>query len=551
MKQQSNTSKKRAEKQLAVPTPDQSAWQDMEIEMFVHISPATWQGIEHDDLSCPLSAINPRQLDTEQWVEVAQSLGAGQIIFTAKHVGGFCWWQTATSGYGVKETPWRGGKGDVVRDLAESCRRHGIKLGIYLSPQDKFLGAGLGGRTQSPEKQAQYTEIFRAQLTELLSRYGEISEVWFDGSAEIDVGDILRQYAPVAMVLQSKYTTLRWVGNEAGVAPYPAWNSVRRADAEAGVATAFHGTPAGKVWLPLECDTTIRSHYWFWKDDAGQSQKLKSLKHLMQIYYGSVGHGAVLLLNSNPDTTGVIPELDAKRAAEFGAEIRRRFGKSLAEKQGTGEREIVLELGQKTPLDHVIVMEDISGGERVRAYVVEGWDGGEWRRLAGGTAVGHKKIDRFPVASVDRVRLRVLESADTPLIRRFAVFYTDVPYEGGDGRSDPGTMVLAELVADAGQVQAAKSSKGELTMDFDLKSVCEVAGQYVVTLENQSKELSIVSATLMHNGEEYSQYVTPLDRPNAYNVNLTAVDGSLVLRLELRIDCYSGGILGRILIQKA
>jgi alpha-L-fucosidase len=405
---------------LARPTPEQVAWQDMELEMFLCLDPCTWQEREYDDHSTPLSRIDPMKLDTDQWVDVAVSMGARQVLFVAKHTGGFCWWQTRTSNYGVKEIPWRSGKGDVVGDLSKSCRRRGIKLGIYLSPQDDAHGAGLGGKCRSAQAQSSYNAIYRQQLTELLSRYGRVSEVWFDGSSTIDVGDILKRHAPRAMVFQSPYATIRWVGNENGIAPYPAWNSVPEPAARSGIATAKDGDPEGGFWLPLECDARIRDT-WFW--NARNQNTLKSVDELLQMYYCSVGHGAVLLLNNTPDTTGLIPEPDVRRSAEFGAEVRRRFGRSLAETKGQGTH-FELVFPEPTVIDHVIAMEDIVGGERVRRYRVEALVGKGWREICRGTSIGHKKIDPFPPVTASRVRLQVEQSSAEPLIRRFAAFRT-------------------------------------------------------------------------------------------------------------------------------
>jgi len=405
---------------LARPTPEQVAWQDMEIGMFIHFAPNTWQDEEYDNRSIPPAKIHPTKLDTDQWVRVAEQMGAKYIIFVAKHVGGFCMWQTETTTYGIKETPWRGGKGDVLRDLSASCRKRGIKLGVYLSPRDDTLGANTGGKCATPEAQAAYDTIYRRQLTEILSRYGEMVEVWFDGGQVIEVGDILKKYAPKAMVFQGKYATIRWVGNEDGFAPYPAWNTVSDPVAIAGGGTAQHGDPNGTVWLPLECDARIRST-WFW--NTRNAHTLKSVEQLMDMYYRSVGHGAVLLLNHTPDTTGLIPEADAKRAAEFGAEIKRRFGKSLAETKGEGP---IIELPLRAPatIDHVVTMEDIAYGERVRHYVIEAKTSDGWRPLCEGTAIGHKKIDRFDPVEVPAVRWRCLHAVGRPILRTLAVYNT-------------------------------------------------------------------------------------------------------------------------------
>jgi len=403
---------------LALPTPEQAAWHDFELGMFIHFAPNTWQDREYDDLSTPLDKINPEKLDTDQWLRVAESMGAKYIVFVAKHVGGFCWWQTETTDYSVRSIPWRGGKGDVMAMLAESCRKRGLKLGVYLSPADRKQGAEVGGRSKTPEAQARYAEIYRRQLTELLSRYGEIMEVWFDGSCIIDVGDILKKYVPKAMIFQGPQATIRWVGNEDGTAPYPAWNSLPLKAARSGVATAADSRPDGDAWLPLECDARIRST-WFWNTKNADS--LKSLDRLMDMYVQSVGHAAVLLLNQTPDPTGLIPQADVKRAAEFGNEIRRRFGKSITETRGSG-RAVELDFVNPTAINHVITMEDISRGERVRSYVLEALVDGSWKEISRGTAIGHKKIDRFSPVKTLKIRLRALDSAGVPILLKLAAY---------------------------------------------------------------------------------------------------------------------------------
>lgn len=402
----------------ALPTPAQIAWHDMEVGMFVHLAPNTWQDQEYDDRSTRLTEINPSELDTDQWASVALAMGAKYLVFTAKHVGGFCMWQTGTSAYGLKETPWREGRGDVLADLSRSCRERGLKLGVYLSPRDDHHGAGLGGLCATPEEQQRYTEVYRRQLTEVLSRYGEIAEVWFDGGMVIEVGDILRQWAPHSMVFQGPHATIRWVGNEDGIAPYPAWNAVSVEAWQRG-ATAADGDPDGAVWLPNECDARMRRD-WFWS--SSNAETLKSVAELMAMYYASVGHGAVLLLNHTPDTTGRIPAADAERAAEFGAEVRKRFGQSIAEACGSGHV-LTVTLPRATVVDHVVTMEDIAYGERVRSYAIEGLAGSSWLPLCAGTAIGHKKIDRFEPVGVSKVRLRVVASVGTPQIRRMALFH--------------------------------------------------------------------------------------------------------------------------------
>jgi alpha-L-fucosidase len=410
---------------LARPDPAQYAWHEQERIMFVCLDPCTWQGREYDNHSTPLSQINPAQLDTGQWCRAARLWDAREILFVAKHTGGFCWWQTGTTQYGIKETSWKGGKGDVLAELSAACRQQGLNLGLYVYPGDDTWGApiGSGGRTKDPSKQEAYNRVYRQQLTEVLTRYGRITEVWFDGSCVIDVRDILQQHAADAVIFQGPQATIRWAGTESGKLPYPAWNSLRSKDLKTGVATAAQGDPDGDAWAPLEADTTLYNHNWFWS--AANEQKRKSLNELMDIYCESAGHGGVLLLNSTPTTNGLIPEGDLRLYGAFGHEIQRRFSQPVAEATDQHGAGIELALPRPTLINQAVLMEDYRQGERIRQYVVEGLSDGHWQELSRGTSVGRKKIERFRSAQVSRVRLRVTRFAAEPLIRRLAVFRVD------------------------------------------------------------------------------------------------------------------------------
>ncbi len=409
---------------LALPTADQLAWQDLEMGMFVHFAPNTWQGVEQDDLSTPLSAINPALLNTDQWASTARDLGAKYIVFVAKHSGGFCMWQTETTKYSIGNTPWRDGRGDVLADVSASCRKFGLKLGVYVSPRDATFSADVGGLCKTPAQQRIYTAVYRRQLTEVLSRYGAMVEIWFDGSNVIPVGDILERYAQHAMIFQGPHATIRWAGNENGFVPYPAWNSISAADAKTGIATALNGDPNGTVWMPNEVDVSILRPNWFWSEK--KERNLLSLDAMLEIYYRSIGRGAQLLLNLPPDTTGLMPAADAVRARQFGEEIQRRFGKSLAETSGTGTI-VTLPLPTPARIDTIILEEDCSFGERVRRYKLEARHAGTWVPLGTGTAIGHKRIQPVVPTLVDAVRVVVIESSTSPLIRRVAVFDTNTP----------------------------------------------------------------------------------------------------------------------------
>ncbi len=496
---------------IAKPTPQQLAWHDLELEMFVHFDVAVWEGQQGGSGHFDLSRFNPEELDTEQWCDVAQSLGAKQIVYVAKHVSGFCGWQTGTTEYGVKNTPWRGGRGDIVKDLSESCRRRGLKLGIYLSPMDCHHGVAVSGICDSAEDQKRYDDIYRRQLTEILTNYGPISELWFDGSIAIKIDDIIDKYAPGVICFQGPRANIRWPGTEKGVLPYPAWNGVDKRDAMTGKATAVHGRPEGDCWLPLESDTTIRDHFWFWEE--GGEKYLKSVDTLMDIYYQSVGYGGILLLNSNPDTTGLIPQPDAKRAAEFGAEIRRRFGKPLAETSFSG---VAAELDVAgSTIDHVVLMEDISKGELIRSYRIEGLTETGWRELCRGNAVGHKKIDFFKEVHVNKLRFICLEYADTPVIRKFAAYHAaTVPsFDRNAAISIENPLVAATL-----DIQAGKN-----TVQVDLSNSCRIPQRYEIEIcpENNDGSFRISKTTILRNGNEVPKAVIPMSSDRVLDLNVT------------------------------
>lgn len=482
------------EAELAKPTDIQYRWHEQERIMFVCLDPCTWQGREYDNHSTPLERINPEQLDTDQWCEVALSWGAREILFVAKHTGGFCWWQTETTDYGIRNTPYKGGNGDVLGELSESCRKYGLNLGIYVYPGDETWGAGIGsgGQTRDPSKQEAYDKVFRQQLKETLTKYGEVTEVWFDGSCKINVSDILEEHAKNAVIFQGPQATLRWPGSESGKLFYPVWNSLKSEDLNTGVATQFHGDPDGDAWAPLETNTTLYDHHWFWSPE--KAEKRKSLDELMACYYQSVGYGSVFLLNSTPDTTGRIPEADMQLYKAFGEEIDRRFGTPLAEvKEKRGQlTELPLKKTQK--VNHVITMEDYRQGHRIREYIVEGLADGEWKELCRGESVGRRKIDYFPETQVSDIRLKVLQSVGEPLIRRLAAYYVDdfTPPEKQPVR----TWAAWDTV---GRWEVSSFSDGVLELEVDLSAVITLPGQYTVKLTPAGKEdVLIISGAEIH-----------------------------------------------------
>lgn len=529
---------------LAKPTPDQLLWQDNELGMFIHYSINTYRDLEWD--TAPrmqnLTLFTPGSLDTGQWVGAAQAMGAKYIVFVAKHVGGFCMWQTSTSEYSIKNTPYKNGKGDVLAELVATCKARHMKLGVYLSPQDQFQGAGVGGITVNAADQERYDAIYRAQLTEVLRDYGPFMEVWFDGNIHTLVADILKQYAAHAMIFQCPggATTIRWVGNEDGRCPYPAWNAVPRAVAVAGTGTAANSDPQGDAWIPLECDARIRNT-WFWRTDNAQT--LKSVQDLMSMYYSSVGHGAVLLLNMTPDRTGAIPQADVDRAAQFGQEIQRRFQTPIAQTYGTGS-EVLLPLPKPSTLNHAVLMEDITGGERIREYVVEGLVNGSWQALCSGTAIGHKKIDTFgAVQNVSQVRLRSLRSVGVPIVRQLAVYNTDVstytPPENPFQTIEqwyPGHPAIEQ---------------DEYLWNIDVTAYISDAGQYEIVFEKTSgdQDIEIQALTVVIDSVERPDCVEALSGQHRYRITIPGIGSSTVVRARVH-GSAGGGSYGRVNLRR-
>lgn len=410
---------------LTKPSKVQYFWQEQERIMFIHFGIATWRGTELDQGNFDLKRVNPSLLSTDEWCRIAKSWGAKEIIFVAKHVGAFCWWPTKTTEYCVRNIPWKGGKGDLVADISKSCKKFGINLGIYCKPEDIGWGAGIGsgGKTSDPSKQEAYNKVYRQQLTELLSNYGDIKEVWFDGGCAIYINDIIEKFAKEAVIFQGPKASIRWPGTETGCLFYPAWNTVKSNDLKTGVSTQYHDDPNGDSWAPLEADVPLYNHYWFWS--PGNEEKRKSVDELMNIYYKSIGYGGVLLLNSSPDTMGVIPEGDMKRYSEFGEEINRRFSKPLKTIKNKKGKTVELIFEKPIEINHTIIMEDYHKGQSIREYVIEGQIDKEWKILTKGSSVGRKKIDPFSTVKVLKVRLRVIRSVDIPLIRSFEVYNVD------------------------------------------------------------------------------------------------------------------------------
>ena len=409
---------------LPLPSASQADWLDAQIGIFIHWAPNVYQGTEGDNLSTPRERINPDRFDAAKIVDAAKSAKAGYLIFVAKHVGGYCAWQTGTTDYSLKTSPWKDGKGDMVADLAKACRSGGLGFGVYLSPRSDIHKTVSGGRAADQDKQKEYNEIYRRQLSEILTKYGTMFEMWFDGGNVVPVNDLIDKLAPTIITFQGRRAnSTRWVSNEHGFAPYPCWNTISWKDGDTPAEGA--GSPTGNLWCPAECDVSILRPNWFWRADS--ERRILSLDDLVEIYYMSVGRGVNLLLNITPDDHGLVPEAQVIRLKEFGDEIATRFARPLAATKGEGET-LELKLSDPAMVDHFRLQEDIRQGERVRQFLVEGRaEDGSWTTLWRGTQIGARQIVPITPVKLTALRLKVERSIGQPILRELAAFYVNRP----------------------------------------------------------------------------------------------------------------------------
>ena len=389
------------------PSPQQVAWQDLEIGVLIHYGPNSFMNREWGDGKADPSVFTPLQLDAEQWVRAAQAAGARYLVMVTKHHDGFCLFPSRETKYGVASSPWRGGKGDLVREVADACRKYGLKFGAYLSPWDRHEP------TYSDSKA--YDKFYAHQVAELAQHYGELTEFWVDGAgSEGHVYDweryieTLRDFQPNTLLFSGtgffQYGDLRWCGNEGGWTYEDNWNVVDR-----------HGYLR---WRPQEVDFPLRDKSWFWHPDS--EHRLKSLDTLLDRYHRSVGYGAQMMIGLAPDDRGLLPEADVARLREFGDAVRRLYANDLA-RQGTRQG-LQITFRQPVTFDRTVLMEQLHAGQHIHRYEIQAFTGGAWKTLHAARTIGHKKIDIFPPTTATAVRLLVLESSAPPQIRSFQVF---------------------------------------------------------------------------------------------------------------------------------
>ena len=452
------------------PTPRQLRWQQLELTGFFHIGVNTFTNREWGTGKEDPQIFNPSALDANQWVLTAKEAGIKQVILTAKHHDGFCLWPSSTTQHSVKSSPWRNGKGDLVKEVADACKKNKIGFGIYLSPWD--MNSPIYGT-------AEYNDFFVKQLTELLTKYGQIDEVWFDGAngegpnGKKQVYDFERWYKLIRKLQPSAVIAImgpdvRWVGTETGYGRESEWSVVPMDNLDPTVTSensqqtvAFQ--PAGDMrgndlgsrekiksakglaWYPAETDVSIRPG-WFYH--AKEDDKVKSPEKLLDIYYSSVGRNGVLLVNIPPDQRGLIHENDIKSLKEWkrlrdetftnnlakNAKIKISHGKnpkSLLDNNykthfttnGT-DTTAVIELDLKTPqlFDVLMLQENITIGQRIEKFSLDYWEDKQWKKATEGTTVGYKRLVRFAPVTAKKVRLNIEASRLNPTLAEIGLY---------------------------------------------------------------------------------------------------------------------------------
>lgn len=444
-----------------IPSDRQKIWQEMEYYAFIHFNMNTFTNKEWGYGDESPSTFNPTNLDTDQWAEVIKNSGMKGIIITAKHHDGFALWPSNYTFHSVKNSPWKNGEGDLIKDLEKSCRKFGLKLGIYLSPWD---------RNHPDYGTKKYISYFRNQLTELLTNYGEIFEVWFDGANggsgfyggtnEIRKVDkktyydwenthkIIRELQPNAVIFSDAGPDIRWVGNEKGYANKTTWSNIYKDSVYGGMPDYYKfssGQENGSHFIPTETDVSIRPGWYYHPEE---DDKVKSLEKLIDIYFNSVGLNSSLLLNIPVDTRGLIHENDTKRLYELNNYIRNTFSNNLLMESKMYfndtphpinkliDNKISTMCPFKTKLNNVIeislnenkivdifkISENINLGQRVKKFRLQALVDDNWLTIEEGTTIGSKRLIKFEPIEIKKLKFTIIDSKDIPMISEIGIY---------------------------------------------------------------------------------------------------------------------------------
>ncbi len=414
-----------------LPSNPQLEWSKMDFYLFVHFGPNTFTDLEWGKGSEPEDVFNPTQLDCGQWCRIAKAAGAKGIIITAKHHDGFCLWPSKYSMHTVAQSKWKNGKGDVLRELSDSCKKYGLKMGVYLSPWDR------NHPLYGTEK---YNDVFINMMKEVVSNYGSFFEFWWDGAnGEGPNGkkqvynwhqfeQTMRTIAPNTVVFSDIGPGIRWVGNENGVAGDPNWNLLDTAGFMRGAGappndTLNHGNVNGRNWIPAECDVSIRPGWFYHKEE---DDKVKTPEQLFQLYLKSVGRGANLLLNVPPDRRGLINEHDSAALVGFKNLREESFGNPVADKKFASAASVYkIDLHQTKKINCIVLKEDIASGQKIKSFTIELQLKNKTINKLQATTVGKKRILTFPASEANAFIIKIDEAKATPLLSEVSAFSID------------------------------------------------------------------------------------------------------------------------------
>ncbi len=427
-----------------LPTARQLAWADCEIGVIIHQDLQTYRPFDwrKDPLPGP-ETFAPTALDTDQWIRTAKAAGAKYAVLVAKHGTGFSLWPTKAHGYSVAHSPWKDGKGDIVSDFIASCRKYGVKPGLYASTGcNGYLG--VDDNTIRDEKRwKEYLGVVKTQLTELWSNYGELFEIWFDGGnlpaakGGREIEDLLVKLQPNAIVFQgnpARMDCVRWIGNERARAPETCWNRTEAGTSSDGVTettgSRYAGSFDGRYWCPGEADIANRdqcSAYlggWIWHAD--EDATLYPPEELLDRYFTSVGRGCNMLIGMAIDNRGLVPEADVRQFTRFGELVRALYTNKVASVSGKAKVfEFPVPKGVRPNL--LSVQEDLTRGELLRSFALHGFDGKAWHTLVHETNMGHRRLVRFRPGAYEKYRLLCWDTRDEvePTIRDCSLYVAD------------------------------------------------------------------------------------------------------------------------------
>lgn len=433
---------------FTVPTPSQVKFAESEFGVIFHYDLHVFDNQKYSQEANRISPVddynifNPTQLNTDQWIKSAKEGGAKFAVLTVTHETGFALYQSDVNPYCLKAVKWRDGKGDIVLDFVNSCRKYNIAPGIYVGIRwNSIFGIhnfkAEGEEAFARNRQLWYKHLCEKMVTELCTRYGKLFMIWFDGGADDPKGDgpdvlpIVTKYQPDCLFYHNiQRADFRWGGSETGTVEYPCWASFplpyshhKQSDTQKNhLELLKHGDPNGQHWMQAMADSPLRGangrHEWFW--EPGDENAVYSTAKLTDMYYKSVGRNATLILGLTPNNDGLLDRVDVDRLKAFGDTIRTIFGNPLQIVAGQGKK-ITIKLSKKHLIDHCVIQEDVAKGERIREYRIEGKIGGRWKTLCQGTSVGNKRIERFPAVEVTQLRLIIDKATDIPQVK-FVVY---------------------------------------------------------------------------------------------------------------------------------